>query len=55
MYQSFQKIIETEKSTGKSFWQIIRDDDCKEMDITPEEAFRKMEKMYEAMRSADAS
>lgn len=55
MYQSFQEIINIEKNTGKSFWEIVRDDDCKEMEITPEDAFRKMTEMYEAMRSADAS
>ncbi|HBA49857.1 MAG TPA: L-serine ammonia-lyase, iron-sulfur-dependent, subunit alpha [Lachnospiraceae bacterium] len=55
MYQSFQQIIEIEKNTGKSFWEIVRDDDCKEMEITPEDAFQKMTEMYEAMRSADSS
>lgn len=55
MYQSFQEIIEVEKSTGKNFWEIVRDNDCKEMEITPEEAFQKMEGMYQAMREADAS
>ena len=55
MYQSFQEIIEIEKSSGKSFWEIVRDDDCREMEITPEDAFQKMAEMYEAMRSADAS
>lgn len=55
MYQSFQEIIELEKSTGKSFWEIVRDDDCKEMEITPEAAFDKMQEMYQAMKNADAS
>lgn len=55
MYQSFQEIITIEKNTGKSFWEIVRDDDCKEMEITPDEAFRRMQDMYEAMRDADAS
>ena len=55
MYQSFQEIIEIEKDTGKSFWEIVRDNDCKEMEITAEEAFQRMLRMYEAMREADAS
>ncbi len=55
MYQSFQEIMEIEKNTGKSFWEIVRDDDCREMEITPEAAFQKMTEMYEAMKSADAS
>lgn len=45
MYQSFQEIIEIEKNTGKSFWEIVRENDCKEMEITPEEAFRRMQNM----------
>lgn len=55
MYQSFQEIINIEKSTGSSFWEIVRDNDCTEMDLTKEEAFRRMQTMYEAMRNADAS
>lgn len=55
MYQSFQEIIDLEKSTGKAFWEIVRDNDCKEMEITQEDAFHRMQAMYEAMKSADAA
>lgn len=55
MYQSFQEIIEIEKNTGKSFWEIVRDNDCREMEITEEEAFLRMQKMYEAMQNADTA
>lgn len=55
MYQSFQEIIDIEKSTGSLFWEIVRDNDCTEMDLTKEEAFQRMLAMYEAMRNADAS
>lgn len=55
MYQSFQEIINIEKNTGNSFWEIIRDNDCTEMDLTREEAFQRMLAMYEAMKAADAS
>lgn len=55
MYQSFQNILTIEKTTGKSFWEIVRDDDCKEMEITADDAFLRMRKMYEAMKNADAS
>ncbi len=55
MYQSFQDIIDREKETGKSFWEIVRDNDCQEMEITQEEAFRRMQAMYQAMGEADAS
>ena len=53
MYQSFQEIIRIEKSFGLSFWEVIRENDTREMDITAEEALRRMEKMYDAMREAD--
>ena len=55
MYQSFEEIEEIEKTTGKAFWEIVRDADCRELEITAEEAFRRMADRYEAMRSADAS
>lgn len=55
MYQSFAEIGEIEKTTGKKFWEIVRDADCRELEITAEEAFRRMAERYEAMRSADAS
>ena len=55
MYQSFEEIRETEKATGKAFWEIVRDADCRELEITPEDAFRRMAERYEAMRNADAS
>ena len=55
MYQSFEEIGEIEKTTGKAFWEIVRDADCRELEITAEEAFNRMADRYEAMRSADAS
>lgn len=55
MHQSFQEIIGVEKETGKKFWEIVRDNDCKEMEITAEEAFNRMQAMYQAMRDADSS
>lgn len=55
MYQSFEEIITIEKETGKSFWEIVRDHDCREMEITKAEAFARMQAMYQAMRDADSS
>jgi len=55
MYQSFEEIGEIEKTTGKAFWEIVRDADCRELEITAEEAFNRMADRYEAMRGADAS
>lgn len=55
MYQSFQEIIDMEKNTSDSFWEIVRDNDCTELELTKEEAFQRMQTMYEAMKEADAS
>lgn len=55
MYQSFEEIGEIEKTTGKRFWEIVRDADCRELEITAEKAFNRMADRYEAMRSADTS
>lgn len=55
MYQSFEEIGEIEKTIGKRFWEIVRDADCRELEITAEEAFNRMADRYEAMRSADTS
>ena len=41
MYQSFQEIIRIEKSFGLSFWEVIRENDTREMDITAEEALHR--------------
>ena len=53
MYQSLQDILNLETQSGKSFWEIVRDRDCKELEITAKEAFGKMEQMYLAMEAAD--
>lgn len=55
MYQSFQEILSLEEKTGLAFWEIVRDADCRELEISREEAFRRMAGLYEAMRLADAS
>lgn len=55
MYQSFQEILSLEKETGLAFWEIVRDADCRELEISREEAFRRMADLYEAMELADAS
>lgn len=55
MYQSFQEIMDIEKDTGKKFWEIVRDNDCREMEITEADAFGRMQAMYQAMRDADSS
>lgn len=35
------------------FWQVIRAEDCRERDVTPERSFEDMREMYRAMQAAD--
>lgn len=53
MYKSLQELCEIEERTGKPFWKIVQEDDCREQGITEEESFTKMRAMYEAMQYAD--
>lgn len=54
MYKSLETLCETEEETGKPFWKIVQEDDCREQGITEGESFEKMREMYEAMQYADA-
>ena len=55
MYKSLAEITEIEKKTGKPFWKIVAEDDCRERGVEAEQAFREMQGMYRAMREADAA
>lgn len=53
---SFKKISEITEEAGKKnleFWEAVLHDDMKERNVTEEESFRKMEKMFDAMAEAD--
>ena len=52
MYKSLEEICQEEK-TGKPFWKIVQEDDCKEQGISEAEGFEQMRRMYRAMKSAD--
>lgn len=54
MYKSLEELCELEKTTGKPFWKIVQEDDCRERGISEEESFAQMRSMYEAMLYADA-
>ena len=54
MYKSLEELCEIEKETGKPFWKIVQEDDCREQGISEEESFAQMRSMYEAMQYADA-
>lgn len=53
MYKSLEELCKIEQETGKPFWKIVREDDCREQGISEEESFAQMRSMYEAMRYAD--
>lgn len=53
MYGSLQELCELEETTGKPFWKIVQEDDCREQGISQEESFEQMRAMYQAMKYAD--
>ncbi len=53
MYKSLAEIVEAERMSGKSFWQVVLEDDIKEQGITFDEGFAQMKGMYLAMKHAD--
>lgn len=54
-YHSLKEICKICKNEDKEFWEVIRADDCCERQVSPDESLQDMNKMYEAMLSADAS
>ena len=52
MFESIEEICKTEKFSGKPFWKIVQNDDCKERAISTEESFETMKKMYTAMKES---
>ena len=53
---SFKKISEITAEAKKKnleFWEAVLQDDMKERNVSKEESFRKMEKMFDAMSQAD--
>ena len=54
MYGSLQELCELEEKSGKPFWKIVQEDDCREQGITEDVSFEQMRAMYQAMKDADA-
>lgn len=52
MFHSFDEMLAAAKS-DKPLWEVIRDEDCREEAISPEESFRKMKATYRVMRETD--
>ena len=53
MYKSLAEIIDCVTKKNIAFWKCVQKEDCIELGISEEEAFSRMQGMYEAMRSAD--
>ena len=53
MYKSLEEIREAIEESGKPFWQVVQEEDCKESGITIEESFAKMRAMYQAMKDSN--
>ena len=52
MFHSFDEMLAAAKP-DKPLWEVIRDEDCREEAISPEESFRKMKATYRVMRETD--
>lgn len=55
MYKSLKEIVKTERESGKPFWKIVQEDDCRERGVEAGQAFEEMRGMYLAMQEADRS
>lgn len=55
MYKSLEEIVKTERESGKPFWKIVQEDDCRERGVEADQAFREMRGLYLAMQEADRS
>ena len=42
MYGSLQELCELEEKSGKPFWKIVQEDDCREQGITEDVSFEQM-------------
>ena len=47
------QITELCENQNKEFWQVIQEADCQERDVSPEDSFQDMRRMYQAMAQAD--
>ena len=55
MYKSLEEIVKTERESGKPFWKIVQEDDCRERGVEAGQAFNEMRGLYLAMQEADRS
>lgn len=50
---TLQEIVEQAQNQNKEFWEVIVNEDVKERNVSFQESFDTMRKMYHAMKSAD--
>lgn len=55
MYKSLEELITAEKERNIPFWKCAMLEDCAELDVSEEEAFDRMKKMYQVMKESDAA
>ena len=55
MYKSLEEIVKIERESGRPFWKIVQEDDCRERGVEAGQAFEEMRGMYLAMQEADRS
>ena len=53
MYKSLADICAESEQKGLNFWEIIQREDCMEENMTAEQSFTQMQKIYQAMKEAD--
>lgn len=55
MYDSVADICRCEREIGIPFWDIVRQDDCTERNVSPQDSFAEMKRMYAAMKESNNS
>ena len=55
MYKSLEEIVKTERESGKPFWKIVQEDDCRERGVEADQAYNEMRGLNIAMQEADRS
>ena len=53
MYKSFSEILSQCESSGRPFWRVVLEEDCRESGISQVQSMRTMRRTYEAMRESD--
>lgn len=52
-FHKLSEILDLAKEENKPFWKVVMEADCKERNVTIEESFENMKRMFEAMKEAD--